>query len=104
MMVAEGGHTCARGRCFKDGLGGCKTSIKRKWARSERAAPAAKSSGKGRDGRGGKLIFKRVFSVRDTGCFNSAQEDIDLGIFLAKKYSNPLLSVGWVAFSHLVVQ
>ena len=49
----------------------------------------------------GKLIFKRVFSVRDTGCFNSAQEDVDLGNFLAKKYSNPLLSVGWVAFSHL---
>ena len=34
MMVAGSGKggTHARGRCFKDGLGGCKTSIKRKWA------------------------------------------------------------------------
>ena len=70
------------GRCFKDGLGGglgglggCKTSIKRKWASDPGGAGGEvkwkrKRWEEGRKERErGKLIFKRVFSDAPTGCF-----------------------------------
>ena len=58
------------GRCFKDGsvglaashgLGGCKTSIKRKWAKGGGEVKWKRKRWEdGRKGEG-KLIFKRVF-------------------------------------------
>ena len=101
MMIGVRGdrHACGGGRCFKDGsgglwlpprgLGGCKTSIKRKWAKEEGEgrSQVEKEEMGGRNGEG-KLIFKRVFSDTPQGANCQKAQFVDVK-------SNLLLTVGF---------